>query len=122
MRRMLDPKEAGGGGSTAPARHCYMVLLDSLWYIAITSKDYGFKIGENTYVPSDFLENDKYKELRSGGIHPAGGMYNYTTIPTNLRVQSAIGTINMSGYDIKNSQGVSLSISLNRVSAIVQLN
>lgn len=120
MRRMLDPKEVGG--STAPARHCYMVLLDSLWYIAITSKDYGFKIGENTPVPSDFLKNDKYKELRSGGIHPAGGMYNYTTIPTNLRVQSAIGTINMTGYDIKNSQGISLGIPLNKVSDIVQLN
>lgn len=120
MRRMLDPKEAGG--STAPARHCYMILLDSLWYIAITSKDYGFEIGEKTFVSSDFLTNDKYKELRSGGIHPAGGMYNYTTIPTHLRVQSAVGIINMTGYDIKTSQAPSLSISLNKVSAIVQLN
>ena len=120
MRRMLDPKEAGG--STAPARHCYRVLFDSLWYIAITSKDYGFKIGEKTSVPSDFLTNDKYKELRSGGIHPAGGMYKYTTIPTDLRLQSAIGTINMTGYDIKKSQAISLSISLKQVSDIVQLN
>lgn len=119
MRRMLDPKEVGG--STAPARHCYMIVLDSLWYIAITSKDYGFEIGKKTSVPSDFLNNDKYKELRSGGIHPAGGMYN-TTIPTHLRVQSAVDIINMTGYDIKTSQAPSLSISLNKVSAIVQLN
>ena len=118
MRRMLDPKEAGG---SAPARHCYRVLFDSLWYIAITSKDYGFKIGEKTSIPSDFLTNDKYKELRSGGIHPAGGLYKYTTIPTYLRVQSN-GTINTTGYDIKNSQALSINIPLNQVSAIVQLN
>ena len=121
MRRMLDPKELGGG-STAPARHVYRVLFDGLWYIAITSKDYGFEIGEKTSVPSDFLTNDKYKELRSGGIHPVGGMYNYTTIPTDLRVQSAIGTMNMTGYNIKKSQVLSLGISLDRVSDIVQLN
>ena len=120
MRRMLDPKEAGG--STAPARHVYRVLFDSLWYIAITSKDYGFKLREKTSVPSDFLTNDKYKELRSGGIHPVGGMHNYTTIPTELRVQSSIGQINMTGYDIKKSQAPSLSISLNRATGIVQLN
>ena len=119
MRRMLDPKEAGG---STPARHAYRILFDSLWYIAITSKDYGFKISEKTSVPSDFLTNDKYKELRSGGIHLAGGMYNYTTIPTELRVQSAIGTINMTGYDVKKSQALSLSISLNRATDIVQLN
>ena len=122
MRRMLDPKTIGGGGSTAPARHVYRVLFDSLWYIAITSKDYGFTIGEKTSVPSDFLTNDKYEELRSGGIHPAGGMYRYTTIPTDLRLQSNIGLINLSGYDITKSQGISLSISLNRVTSIVQLN
>ena len=120
MRRMLDPKEAGG--STAPARHVYRVLFDSLWYIAITSKDYGFEINEKTSVPSDFLTNDKYKELRSKGIHPVGGMYNYTTIPTELRVQRATGVINMTGYDIKKSQALSLSISLNRATDIVQLN
>ena len=119
MRRMLDPKEAGG---STPARHVYRVLFDGSWYIAITSKDYGFEISEKTSVPSDFLTNDKYKELRSGGIHPVGGMYKYTTIPIELRVQSAIGTMNMTGYDIKTSQASSLSISLNRVSHIVQLN
>lgn len=120
MRRMLDPKEVGG--STAPASHYYMILLDGLWYLAITSKDYGFQIGESTPVPSDFLTNDKYKELRSGGIHPAGGMYNYTTIPTQLRVQNAIDVINMTGYDIKTSQVLSVSIQLKRVSSIIQLN
>ena len=119
MRRMLDPKEVGG--STAPARHAYRVLLDGLWYIAITSKDYGFKIGEKTSVP-DFSTNDKYKELRSGGIHPVGGAYNYTTIPSELRLQSALGIINLTGYDITKSQAISLSISLNRATHIVQLN
>ena len=111
-----------GGGPTAPARHAYRVLFDGSWYIAITSKDYGFKIGEKTFVPSDFLTNDKYKELRSGGIHPVGGAYNYTTIPSELRLQSAIGIINLVGYDITKSQAISLNISLDRISAIVQLN
>ena len=120
MRRMLDPKEAGG--STAPARHAYRVLLDGLWYIAITSKDYGFKIGEKTSVPSDFLTNDKYKELRRGGIHPVGGAYNYNTIPSELRLQSTIGAISITGYDIKNSQAGSYTIPLKRISDIVQLN
>lgn len=120
MRRMLDPKEAGG--STAPARHAYRMLFDNLWYIAITSKDYGFEIGKKTYTESDFSKNDKYKELRSGGYHPVGGMYNYTTIPSTAILQSNINVINVQGYDITTSQAVSLGIALNRVSAIVQLN
>ena len=118
MRRMLDPKEVGGSST----RHAYRILFDSLWYIAITSKDYGFEIGEKTFIPSDFSTNDKYKELRSRGIHPVGGLYKYTTIPTDLRLQSAIGIINVSGYDIRNSQGISLSISLKEATSIVQLN
>lgn len=120
MRRMLDPKEAGG--STAPARHAYRVLLDGLWYIAITSKDYGFEIGKKTSVPSDFLTNDKYKELRSGGIHPVGGAYNYTTIPSELNLQTINNVIYITGYDIKQSQAGSYSIPLNRATNIVQLN
>ena len=75
MRRMLDPKEAGGGGSTAPARHGYSVVIaNRIHYEVYTQKDYDLKLREATYI-SDFSINPKYQELRSNGIYPASGYY-----------------------------------------------
>ena len=76
MRRMLDPKELGGG-STAPARHAYRINNNNnYWYIVHSTKDYNFEIGKSNYIGSDFDKNDKYKELRSSGIYPANGFVN----------------------------------------------
>ena len=95
MRRMLDPKtiEAGGGGSTAPARHAYRIIEeDSLWYISYTSKDYNqFKIGKMTDAPQDILSNDEYQELLSIGTHNAGGIFKdsgYDHLVNWLRIDS----------------------------------
>lgn len=74
MRRMLDPKEVGGG-STAPARHGYSVVIGNrVHYEVYTEKDYDFKLREATYI-SDFSINSKYQELRSNGVYPASGYY-----------------------------------------------
>ena len=74
MRRMIDPKELGGGGS---AIHAYRIIVsDYCWFLSFTEKDYGYEIGKNTDIPSDFYTNDEYKDLLSQGYHPAGGYYN----------------------------------------------
>ena len=76
MRRMLDPKEVGGG-STAPARHRFMITVSyDCWFLSFSTEDYGFEIGKEYIRPADFYTNDKYKDLRSTGMHPAGGYYN----------------------------------------------
>ena len=77
MRRMLDPKEIGGGAPTAPARHAYRINNNNnYWYIVYSTKDYNFEIGKSNYIGSDFDTNDNYKELRSSGIYPANGFVN----------------------------------------------
>ena len=77
MRRMLDPKELGGGAPTAPVRHAYRINNNNnYWYIVYSTKDYNFEIGKSNYIGSDFDTNDNYKELRSSGIYPANGFVN----------------------------------------------
>ena len=72
MRRMLDPKEAGGSAS-----HAYRIIVDTYcWFLSFSSKDYGYEIGKKMNIPSDFYTNDNYKDLLSKGYHPAGGYYN----------------------------------------------
>ena len=77
MRRMLDPKEAGGG-STAPARHWYCITNNNkrTYYYIITTKDYDFPIGEFTAI-EDFWTNDKYKPLHAKGSYPGAGLLSY---------------------------------------------
>ena len=73
MRRMLDPKEAGG---STPARHGFMITISyDCWFLSFSTKDYGFEIGKEYSRPADFFTNDSYKDLRSTGMHPAGGYY-----------------------------------------------
>ena len=80
MRRMLDPKELeglGGGGSTAPERHAYRILVDTFcWFLSFTEKDYGYDIGKKKDIPVDFYTNPIYQDLIYKGYHPAGGYYN----------------------------------------------
>ena len=87
MRRMLDPKEAGG----TPARHGYTIFVkdvcadneymnSTFHYEIYTTKNYNLKIGTENVV-DDFLTNEGYKELRAIGSYPAAGYYaNYTTV------------------------------------------
>ena len=70
MRRMLDPKEAGGS-----PRHGYRIFLKgNFYYLAFTNKDYPLKVGQQTNA-YDFTTNSDYKELRENGNYPAGGYY-----------------------------------------------
>lgn len=74
MRRMLDPKEVGG--NSTPAMHGFMITISyDCWFLSFSTKDYGFEIGKEYIRPDDFFTNDSYKDLRSKGIHPAGGYY-----------------------------------------------
>ena len=75
MRRMLDPKEAGG---STPARHAYRIKNNNYWYIVYSTKNYDFKIGKLNSI-EDFDSNDNYKELRSSGIYPANGFVNLSS-------------------------------------------
>ena len=76
MRRMLDPTKVGEGSST-PARHEFMITVGyDCWFLSFSTQDYGFEIGKEYSRPADFFTNDKYKDLRSRGMHPAGGYYN----------------------------------------------
>lgn len=73
MRRMLDPKEVGGGGGGTET-HCYRIAINSYcWFLSYTTKNYGYRIGENVNIPGDFFTNTNYNDLRSIGYHPAAG-------------------------------------------------
>lgn len=75
MRRMLDPKELGGGGNPTPARHCYMIVVNlDFHYIVYTTKDYNFEIGGEPKLISDFATNNEYEELRDVGSYEAAGV------------------------------------------------
>ena len=82
-------KELGGGGGETP-RHGYMVdIIDSCYYIAYTTKDFNFPIGQPTKEISDFLTNDNYKELRSKGWHPAAGYDTNAKPAVRLQIDDA---------------------------------
>ena len=84
MRRMLDPKEAGG-----IPRHGYVVFLKgNFYYLTFTNKDYPFVVGEMTNI-YDFTSNQDYKELREKGEHPAGGYYASSSMFATLEIGRA---------------------------------
>lgn len=75
MRRMIDPKELGGGGNPTPEMHCYMVVVNlDLHYIVYTTKNYAFKIGDEPKLIEDFATNNEYEELRAVGSYEAAGV------------------------------------------------
>ena len=79
MRRMLDPKEAGGGGNQTPARHGYRIENNyDYYYIVYSTKNYNFEIGKLNRI-TDFNTNDNYKELRSSGVYPANGFIKFSS-------------------------------------------
>ena len=104
MRRMLDPKEAGGGGSTAPARHGYSIFIQGRFHYEVyTTKDYERQTGKYNYI-GDFRFNDKYKELRNAGSYSASGIwYNSDASKKQIVVRfdiTANGSYYITGYDI----------------------
>ena len=122
MRRMLDPKELGGGGGSAI--HTYRIVVDYYcWFLSFTTKDYGYKIGEKTDIPEDFYTNDYYKELLSEGYHPAGGYYNGDKLDLISSYVYISTDYTIGGYrpSTKVTTGSTLNIE-NRVVSIVQLN
>ena len=124
MRRMLDPKEVGGGGSTAPARHAYMIVIsDYCWFLSFTTNDYGYEIGSKTDIPSDFYTNDRYKDLLSKGYHPAGGYYNGDSLDLIVSYVSIHTGYSIGGYRPSTKATASSRLNIqNRIVQIIQLN
>ena len=100
MRRMLDPTKVGG--STAPARHCYMVVMDfTCFYEVFTTKDYDFKVGQYTEVND--IAGDEYKELYKPGYYPCGGYFDWLSkkiLACTLKFLSN-DTFKVEGLDLK---------------------
>ena len=104
MRRMLDPKELGGGGSTAPARHGYRIIInDKLHYEIYTTKDYDWTIGEKINISSKLWTDNNYKELRSPGTYPASGVCQFTN---GAEALVSMITITESGYRGENRYSI----------------
>ena len=122
MRRMLDPTKVGGGGS---ARHAYRILIDDYcWFLSFTEKNYGYKIGEKTDIPTDFYTSDNYKDLLYQGIHPAGGYYNGNSTDRQASFVTIYkGSYNIGGYIVTDKRNARLSLNLQqRIVKIIQLS
>ena len=128
MRRMLDPKEAGGGAGSA--RHCYSVYVNTeFMYIVNTEKNYNLTIGREKTV-RDFMTNPEYEELHAGGsnnyrFYPASGIYTGTdgslrVIVDSLGIYKDNKTCIVQGTSLDSGQSISSSIKLSNIS-IVQL-
>ena len=72
MRRMLDPKEAGGG---APARHAYRIYIyDSACYVVYTTEDIpSLKLRQLTTI---YYGDEEYKAIQLTGAFPLSGYVN----------------------------------------------
>ena len=115
-------KELGGGGS---ARHAYRILIDSYcWFLSFTEKDYGYKIGESTDIPTDFYTSDNYKELLYQGLHPAGGYYNGNEADMLASfVEIYTGGYNIGGYVVADKRNARFRLNIqSRIVKIIQLN
>ena len=102
MRRMLDPKEVGGGGST---RHHYTIIAGStkFHYEVYTTKEYGYEPRKLNTV-WDFKTNNKFQELRAPGYYPASGTWKdantgHIFIANWIQIDSS-NKIKLCGYDI----------------------
>lgn len=120
MRRMLDPKEAGG---STPARHGYMVVIDFiLFYVALTAKDYDFKVGQYTEV--DSIKSDEYKELRQPGYYPCGGYIGRLEkkiLASTFQILNN-DTFKVSGLDLKDpSQNMSYNVQTELSSHVIRV-
>ena len=75
MRRMLDPKEVGGGGGGSQM-HAYSIFVrNSFHYEVYTTIDLHLE-KRVLHQINDFLTNEDYKELHAIGKYPAAGYIN----------------------------------------------
>ena len=64
-------KALGGGGN---AIHAYMIILsNTFYYIAYTSRDFAFTIGSPSATIANFADSTNYDELKTAGVHQAAG-------------------------------------------------
>ena len=121
MRRMLDPKTIGGGGTP---RHAYRIVIDNYcWFLSFTENDYGYEIGQMINIPEDFYTNDKYKDLLSTGCHPAGGYYNGNNADRLASFVQISTGYSIGGYLVTDKRNASFQLNIqNRIVKIVQLN
>ena len=72
MRRMLDPKEVGGGGNPTQARHAYRIhIYDTACYVVYTTEDIpSLKLRELTTI---YYGDEEYKALQLTGAFPLSG-------------------------------------------------
>ena len=102
MRRMLDPKTIGGGGSTSTPMHGYSVIIrNQLHYEVYTEKDYDLKLREVTSI-SDFSTNPNYQELHSKGTYPATGYYYKSDNDQVIGDKVIVTEIQSGGFNLPN--------------------
>lgn len=112
MRRMIDPKEVGGGGESA--RHGYRIFLKgNFYYLAYTNKDYPLVIGQATNA-YDFKTNPDYQELRENGNYPAAGYYK------NLDRSATYMEINNDKFNLWGNVGTDHEFGTRNVTASMQ--
>ena len=118
-------KELGGGGGTES--HCYRIKINSYcWFLSYTTKNYGYRIGENVNIPNDFFTNTNYNDLRSIGYHPAAGaiiLENRLLIVGSFKITNNEYII--SGYYNDTTQNIPIEMSINittKTLNIVQLS
>ena len=115
-------KELGGGDSSI---HAYRLLIDDYcWFLSFTKKNYGYKIGEKTDIPTDFYTSDNYKDLLYKGYHPAGGYYNGDSIDTQASfVQISTTGYTIGGYLVSDKRNARFTLNIqHRTVKIIQLN
>ena len=119
-------KELGGGG-VGTESHCYRIKINSYcWFLSYTTKNYGYRIGENVNIPDDFFTNTNYNDLRSIGYHPAAGAI---LLENRLLIASSFKITNneyiISGYYNDSTPNIPIEMSINiktKTLNIVQLS
>ena len=115
-----------GGGSGGTESHCYRIKINSFcWFLSYTTKNYGYRIGENVNIPNDFFTNTNYNDLRSIGYHPAAGaiiLENRLLIVGGLQITNNDEYIIYGNYNDTN-QGITMTINIKtKTLNIVQLS
>ena len=124
MRRMLDPKELGGGGGSQI--HGYSVIAGNTCHYEIyTTEDYDWMpIGESVDFSSIFME-DQYKALRAKGTYPAAGYSASDNMYVYLFHISDGDMYNLKGYDFSSKSYISTELQslsyLQKVVSVIKL-
>lgn len=117
-------KELGGGGGSTI--HAYMIILSgTFYYIAYTSRDFAFTIGQESATIDNFADSADYDELKTAGVHPAAGFIHSAQDSADM----IVGQVNiidkfdikLKGYDMKKQSYRTISASLYRDVNIVKL-